>query len=1057
MKFSHFFVDRPVFATVLSIVITIVGGIAYFVLPVTQYPDIAPPTIVVSAQYPGASAQTIADTVATPIEQEVNGVEGMIYMYSQSTSDGSMSLTVTFELGTDLEQAQVLVQNRVAVAEPRLPEEVRRLGVTTRRNSPDILMVMHMLSPDNTYDQLYISNYALLQVRDVLTRLEGVGDIVIFGGSDYSMRVWLDPDRIASLGMTAGDVVAALREQNVQIAGGSLGQPPVQQPVAFQVNLELQGRLTDPAQFENIVVRTGEDGRFTRLRDVARVELGARDYVTNSYLDGKPAVALAVFQRPGSNALATSQGLRDAMAELARDFPEGLEYAIAYDPTEFIRESINRLIQTIFEALALVVLVIVLFLQTWRVAAIPVAAIPVSLIGTFAVMTIFGYSLNSLTLFGLVLAVGIVVDDAIVVVENCERNIRQGLSPREAAHRTMDEVGSALIATTLVLVAVFVPTAFIPGVSGQFYQQFAITIAAATVISTLNSLTLSPALCALLLKPRAQAAEDQAPPRPWRSPIKWFFYRFNQTFDLASRGYTAVVARAVRVGLIVMLVYAGLIALTGWNFTRVPTGFIPAQDQGYLIVAIQLPPAASLSRTDAVVERVEQIILDTPGMEHTAAFAGFSGATFTNASNAGAIFAVMEPFSERLPKGLTGDVVLNDLRGRLFQVQDAFVFALPPPPVQGIGTAGGFRMMVQDRRGRGTDVLEQGANALIGAANTTPGLTSVYTTFNTQTPQLFIDVDRTRAEILDVPLANVFETLETYVGSSYINDFNIFGRTFQVNAQADAPFRLTEADISRLRTRSSTGAIVPLGSIIEFRSIVAAERVPRYNLYPTVEVNGDTLPGFSSGQSIDSMERLAAEVLPDGLAYEWTDLAYQEIQAGDTAIYIFALAVLFVFLALAAQYESWSLPFAIVLIVPMCLLSAITGLILRGMDNNILTQIGFVVLIALASKNAILIVEFARQLQRQGRDRVEAAVEACRLRLRPILMTSFSFILGVVPLLIASGAGAEMRQALGTTVFFGMLGVTFFGLIFTPVFYVLIRTLVEGRRGAAEPQPLASD
>ncbi|MDJ0949387.1 MAG: multidrug efflux RND transporter permease subunit [Alphaproteobacteria bacterium] len=1056
MKFPHFFIKRPVFATVVSLFIMIVGGIAYFSLPVSQYPEVAPPTIVVTAQYPGASAQVIADTVATPIEQEINGVEDMIYMFSQSTSDGRMTLTITFELGTDLDKAQVLVQNRVQIAEPRLPEEVRRLGVTTRKSSPDLLLVIHMLSPDQTYDQLYISNYALLQVRDALLRVGGVGDINIFGARDYSMRVWLDPDKISSIGLTAADVIRALRQENIQVAGGSLGQPPLATPRAFQTALTLRGRLTEAREFEEIVVKTSEDGRVTKLRDVARIELGARDYVTNSYLDGKSAVAMVVNQRPGSNALATAEAIQATMVELEKDFPKGLAYEIIYNPTEFIAESIQELIRTIFEAVVLVVLVVLLFLQTWRASIIPIIAIPVSLIGTFAVMAAFGFSINNLTLFGLVLAVGIVVDDAIVVVENVERNLRDGLSPREAAHKTMDEVGGALISMTLVLSAVFIPTAFISGISGQFYQQFALTIAVATIISAFNSLTLSPALSALLLKEH-EGSHDT--PRATRRPLAWFYFQFNRGFEWLSAFYAAAVRAIVRrLSIPMLIVYAGLIGATAWGFTKIPTGFIPAQDQGYLITAIQLPEAASLTRTDEVINRAEQIILDTPGIVHTATFSGFSGATRVNASNAGAIFAVMAPFEEREEMGLSGDQILADLRTRLLAIQDAFIFVVPPPPVRGIGTAGGFKMMVQDRRGRGIDVLDQATNDLIAASRAEPGLTSVYTPFQANVPQLYLEVERTKAQMLNVPVENIFQTLEIYLGSSYVNDFNLFGRVYRVTAQADSPHRLERDDIARLRTRSLDGDIVPLGTVVDFRDVTGPDRSPRYNLYPAAEINGDTLPGVSSGEAIAKMERLAAEILPEGISFEWTDLAFQEKQAGNTALFIFPLCVLFVFLVLAAQYESWSLPLSIILIVPMCLASALGGVALRGMDNNILTQIGFVVLVGLASKNAILIVEFARALEREGRDRFEAAVEACRLRLRPILMTSFAFILGVVPLMIASGAGAEMRQAIGTAVFYGMLGVTFFGLLFTPVFFVVIRGLVGRRRagrdaGGARAQP----
>ena len=1039
MKFTHFFIDRPIFATVLSIVITIIGGISYFAVPVTQYPPVAPPTVVVTAQYPGASAQVIADTVATPLEQEINGVDNMLYMNSQSTSDGRMQLTITFKLGTDLEQAQVLVQNRVSIAEPRLPEEVRRIGITTKKNSPDMLLVVHMISPDDTYDQLYIGNYATLQIKDVLARLDGVGDIQLYGGSEYSMRVWLDPDRISSFGLTASDIVNALQEQNVQVSGGQLGQPPVASPQSFQINLQLLGRLRNPEEFENIIVKAGDEGRVVRVRDVARVELGARDYVTKGYLDGKPAVVMLVFQRPGSNALETAQNVQKSMRELSQGFPKGLEYRIIYNPTDFIAESIDELILTIFEAIALVVLVIVLFLQTWRASIIPILAIPVSLIGTFAVMAILGFYVNLLTLFGLVLAVGIVVDDAIVVVENAERKIRDGIDPKEASRQTMNEVGGALIATSLVLVAAFVPAAFGGGITGQFYQQFAIAIAVATVISTVVSLTLSPTLTAIFFKQKDEEANTSA---DRISPVQWFFDRFNQGFEWLNRYYTRCIGVVTRARVSMMLVYAVLIGLTAWGFMRVPTGFIPAQDQGYLITAIQLPQGASLSRTENVVKRAEQLILSTPGINHTASFVGFSGATRTNASNAGAIFAVMNSYDERAQQGLSADKVLGELYRRLGTIQEAFILVIPPPPVRGIGTAGGFSMMVQDRRGRGTSVLERAAYDLIAAANAEPGLRQVYTLFNASTPQLFVDVDRTRAEMLQVPLENLFRTLEIYLGSAYVNDFNLFGRTYRVTAQADGEHRLDREDIARLRTRSTNGDIVPLGSMVTFKDIAGPDRVPRYNLFPAVEVDGNTVPGFSSGQAIDAMERLAKKILPDGISFEWTNLSYQQKQAGNAIVFLFPLAVLFVFLVLAAQYESWSLPLAIILIVPMCLFSALGGVWLRGMDNNILTQIGFIVLVGLASKNAILIVEFARQLEGQGRDRFEAALEACRLRLRPILMTAFSFILGVTPLLLATGAGAEMRQAIGTAVFYGMIGVTAFGLLFTPVFYVLIRGMV---------------
>ncbi|MEO1192580.1 MAG: multidrug efflux RND transporter permease subunit [Pseudomonadota bacterium] len=1054
MNISSFYIDRPIFATVLSLVVVIVGGLSYFTLPVAQYPEIAPPTIVVTASYPGADAETVANTVATPIEQELNGVENMLYLFSQSTSTGQLRMTITFALGTNLDDAQVLVQNRVATAEPRLPEEVRRLGVVTQKSSPDLMMVVHLRSPDESLDQLYISNYGLLQIRDVLQRVDGVGQVQMFGARDYSMRIWLDPDRIAALGMTAGEVVTAIRGQNVQVAGGTLGQPPTPDPAAFHTPIVLQGRLSEVEQFESIVVKATSDGQIVRLSDVGRVELGALDYTTNSYLNGKPAVALAIFQRPGSNALETADALLATMAELSESFPEGLAYEVVYNPTEFIAESISELIKTIFEAVALVVLVVLVFLQTWRASVIPIVAIPVSLIGTFAVMAAFGFSINNLTLFGLVLAVGIVVDDAIVVVENVERNLADGLSPKEAAHKSMREVGGAIIAISLVLVAVFVPTAFIGGISGQFYSQFALTIAVATILSAFCSLTLSPALSAILLRPHRPAGKGS-----YWNPISLFFRGFNWAFARLGRFYSALIAAVIRVGVVMLLIYSGLIALTVWAFLQVPTGFIPNQDQGYIITVVQLPAGASLARTDAAMKQVEGILQRTPGVKNTVVFAGFNGATFTNASNAGVIFSALEPFSERASQGLTAEAIIGSTYPRMAPVMDAFVITIAPPPVRGIGNAGGFKMMIQDRRNRGLEALAEAAQGMAAAANADPRLVGVFTPFQVGTPKLFVDLDRARARLLNVDVATIFETLETYLGSSFVNDFNLFGRTYRVTAQADGPFRLTEADIARLRTQSNDGASVPLGSLVTFQYQSGPDRVPRYNLYPAAEVQGSTMPGVSTNESLAILAGLAAQNLPFGFDFEWTELSYQAAQASGAELYIFPLCVLFVFLLLAALYESWTLPLAIVLIVPMCLLSAVAGLAWSGLANDILAQIGFVVLIGLASKNAILIVEFARQLEDQGRDRFEAAVEACRLRLRPILMTSFAFILGVVPLVIASGAGAEMRVVLGTTVFFGMLGVTFFGLLFTPIFYVLLRGLVVrlgGEEKRAAPESLES-
>jgi HAE1 family hydrophobic/amphiphilic exporter-1 len=1050
LRLGHFFVDRPIFASVLSIVMILLGALAFLRLPVAQYPDVAPPTIVVRASYPGADAETVAATVATPLEQEINGVENMLYMSSYSSSDGAMSLTVSFEIGTDLDLAQVLVQNRVAIAEPRLPEAVRRQGVTTVKSSPDLMMVVHMLSPDESYDQLYVSNYARNAVRDLLLRLDGVGDVILFGEREYAIRVWLDPDRLASYGLTAGDAVAALREQNVQVSGGALGAPPSPADQAFQLIVTTQGRFDDPRQFRDVIVKTGDDGRLIRLRDIARVELGARDYITNSYLNGKPAVALAIFQRPGTNALKTAKDILATMERLKQDFPAGIAYQVVYNPTEFIAQSIEAVYWTIVEAVALVVLVIVVFLQTWRSAVIPIIAIPVSLIGTFAVMAAFGFSINTLTLFGLVLAIGIVVDDAIVVVENVERNIRAGMAPTDAAKTTLDEVGMAVVAIALVLSAVFIPTAFVPGISGQFYRQFALTIAASTILSAFNSLTLSPALAALLLK-----AHDGTPPRSMAARLgRAFARRFNAGFAALSERYATAVERVVGRKVVVLALYGGLAAATLWVADRVPRGFIPVLDQGYAIVVVQLPEGASLARTDAVTLRASAIVEQTPGVKDAVAFAGFSGATFTNASNAAVIFAGFRPFDERLAEGRTSNAIVADLFGRLQAIEEAFIIAIPPPPVSGIGTAGGFKMQLQERVGADVDRVLATAYDLIGRARGEPGLIGVFTTFSASSPQVFLEIDRDKARMLNVPLANVFETLEANLGSAYVNDFNAFGRVYQVRAQADQRFRAEQADIARLKVRSTTGALVPLGTLVEIRDVTGPDLIQRYNMFTSVPIQGDTAPGVSSSAALDVVERLAAETLPQGMGFEWTDLAFQERQTGTSAVAMFALAVVFVFLVLAAQYESWALPLAIILIVPMSVLAALLGVMARGFDNNILTQVGLVVLIGLAAKNAILIVEFARQEEDQrGRDPEAAVVEACRRRLRPILMTAFAFILGVVPMVVASGAGAEMRQALGTAVFFGMLGVTVIGLFLTPVFYVVLRAVVRRLRGERRSAP----
>ncbi len=1042
MNLGSLSVNRPILAMVMSIVLIIVGALAYTTLPVSEYPEVAPPTVVITTQYPGASAQTVSETVATPIEQEINGVEDMLYLYSQATSNGQLNITVTFKLGTDLDKAQVLVQNRVAIAQPRLPEEVQRNGVVTRKNSPDLMMVVFMLSPDDTYDQLYISNYALRNVRDQLLRLDGVGDIQIFGARDYSMRLWLDPDKIANLGMTAGDVIAAIRAQNIQIAGGQIAEPPISDR-AFSPNLTFTGRLKDQSEFGNIVIKAGSDGRIVRLRDVARIELGALSYTTNSFLLKKPAVALAVSQRPGSNALATADAIAKTMAKLKTEFPKGLEYNIGYNPTEFIAQSVHELIKTIYEAMVLVVIVVLVFLQGWRPAIIPIIAIPVSLVGTFAVMAALGFSINNLTLFGLVLAVGIVVDDAIVVVENVERHLAEGKSRREAALLTMTEVGGALISIALVLCAVFVPTAFIGGISGQFFQQFAVTIAVATAISCFCSLTLSPALASMILEQH----HEKKPPASWNVVARgWnaFTGVFNRGFDRLSHAYGTAAGFVIHHLALMLVVYAALIGTAGWLLYATPQGFIPAQDRGYVIVVVQLPGAASLSRTTEIVREIERIALEVPGVVRVPSFAGFNGATRTQASNAAALFPVFADAEERAKQGHTATQITAELRKRLATIEGALVIVVPPPAVSGIGTGGGFAMRILDNQGRGPDLLEKATDELVNAARRAPGLTSVFSPFTANTPQVFVDIDRQKAQMLNVPIANVNDAIQTYFGSSYVNDFNILGRTYHVTAQADLPFRKERADLARLQTRNADGNMVLLGSVVNFKDMAGPDRVPRYNLYPASELQGDTLPGVSSATALNTMKKLADDTLPSGFSFEWTDLSYQQVTAGNSGLYVFPICVLFVYLVLAAQYGSWSLPFAVILIVPMCLFAATIGVRIMGQDINILTQIGFVVLVGLAAKNAILIVEFARDIEQEGRDQLEAVIEACRLRIRPILMTSFAFILGVLPLVISSGSGSEMRQAVGVAVFFGMIGVTIFGLIFTPIFYILIRRLFPG-------------
>ena len=1051
MNFSHYFISRPIFATVLSVLILIVGSAAYFALPVSQYPEIAPPTISVSATYPGASAEIVASTVASPLEQSINGVEDMLYITSQSTGDGALSINVTFELGTDLDQAQVLVQNRVASATSLLPEIVQRLGITTQKRSPDLMMVIHMFSGDGSRDQLYVSNYASTQVIDRLSRIDGVGQARSIATREYSMRVWLDPERVAARGLTASEVISALSVNNVQVASGAIDQLPVAQQGAYEVSVETQGRLLEPAEFENIVIKTEDNGAQIRMRDVGRVELGALDYSTNGYLDDQAALPIAIFQSPGSNALDTANELKATMAEAAENFPPGVNYDIIYNPTEFIAQSVEAVYETLFEAVLLVVLVILVFLQSWRAAIIPILAIPISLIGTFAVMTAFGFSLNNLTLFGLVLAIGIVVDDAIVVVENVDRYIAEGLKPRDAAFKSMSEVSGALIATSLVMMAVFIPASLVSGITGQFYQQFALTIAASTAISTLVSLTLSPAMAALFLKgdlgvktPRGLSGRVVD---VLKKPFQWFARGFNYLFRKLNRGYEWAVKGLLSVSAIVLLVYAGLVFLGVTQFQKAPAGFIPDQNLGYLITVVQLPAGASLSRSDAVVQDTIDTILEHPGVDHTAGFAGFSGATFTNAPNSGTIFVVLKSFPELEAQGITIGQVVQDLNKQLFAIKKARIFAIAPPPVRGIGSAGGFKMYVQDTRGRGLRALEDAAKELVGKANQDEALSRVFTFFDNASPRLYAEIDKVKAEQLGVTPDQINDALEIYLGSSFVNDFNFLGRTFRVTAQADGEFRDDPRDIANFRTRTAGGGMMPIGSVATFKDTTGPYRVARYNLFEAAAVQGSNSPGVSTGDALGKMESLAAE-LPNGFSFEWTELALQQKLASNSTFLIFSLSVVMVFLVLAALYESWVLPLAVVLIVPMSLLTAISGVLFRGMDNNILTQIGLIVLVGLASKNAILIVEFAKQAEERGLSTFDAALEAARLRMRAILMTSFAFILGVVPLMIATGAGSEMRQALGTTVFFGMLGVTIFGLLMTPVFYYVCRRCADRISGS---------
>ncbi len=1050
---SQYFIHRPIFAGVLSILIFLAGAIALFELPITEYPEVVPPTVVVTATYPGANPEVVADTVAAPLEQAINGVENMLYMSSQSTSDGSLNVTVTFALGTNIDDAQVQVQNRVARALPRLPEDVQRLGVTTEKSSPNLTMVVHLLSPESRYDMLYLSNFANLKVKDELARIEGAGTVRVFGAGDYAVRVWLDPEKVSALNMTTTDITQAIREQNRQAAAGTIGAQPNADANPFQLLIKVRGRLESLEEFEDIIVRVGSNGAITRLKDVARVELGSNSYALRSLLNNKPAAAVAIFQSPGSNAIQLSDDVRARMEELKANFPAGIDYDIVYDPTIFVRGSIEAVVKTLLEAILLVVIVVVLFLQTWRASIIPLVAVPVSLVGTFAVMHLFGFSLNALSLFGLVLAIGIVVDDAIVVVENVERNIALGKTPVEATKQAMREVTGPIIATSLVLSAVFIPTAFISGLSGQFYKQFALTIAISTIISTFNSLTLSPALAAALLKPH-DAKKD------WFSRLldsvfgRFVFAPFNRFFSGLSNAYMGLLKRLIRGAAIVMAVYVGLLALTVDQFQNTPTGFVPPQDKMYLIAFAMLPDAASLDRTDAVIQEMSEIALAHPGVESSVAFPGLSINGFTVASNSGVVFVSLKSFEERTTPDLSADAIAGQLNMQLGVIKEGFVAVVAPPPVLGLGTTGGFKLQIQDRANMGYERLFEETQKVLGQAYGTPELNpmSTFSFFKANVPQIQVDVDREKAKIHGVAISDIFQTLQAYMGSVYVNDVNLFGRTYQVNLQAEEGFRTDESQIDRLKVRNRDGEMVPLAAFVEVSNTSGPDVVTRYNNYPSADINSGPGMGYSSGQAQAAITEILDNSLPNGMAYEWTDLTYQQILAGDTTLYIFPLVVLLVFLVLAAQYESWGLPMAILLIVPMTLLSAFIGVGVAEGDNNIFTQIGLIVLVGLAAKNAILIVEFAKEKEDSGLATLPAVLEASRLRLRPILMTSLAFIMGVVPLVFSTGAGAEMREAMGVAVFSGMIGVTFFGLLLTPIFYKLVRRFSGGDKEDA-PSP----
>ena len=1037
MNISRFFIDRPIFAGVLSVLILLAGGLAMFQLPISEYPEVVPPSVVVRAQYPGANPQVIAETVAAPLEESINGVENMLYMQSQANSDGNLTVTVTFHVGMDPDKAQQLVQNRVSQALPRLPEEVQRLGVTTIKSSPNITMVVHLLSPDDQYDITYLRNYAVLHVKDQLARIPGVGEVQIWGSGDYAMRVWLDPRKIAQRGMTATDVVAAIREQNVQVAAGTIGASPSLPDVPLQLSVNAQGRLHTAEEFADIILKTSSDGGVTRLGDVARVELSAAQYSLRSLLDNQPAVGIGIMQSPGANALAISDQVRATMQALSAEFPPSVSSEIVYDPTQFVRASIEAVIATLLEAIALVVLVVIVFLQTWRASIIPLLAVPVSIVGTFSLLLAFGYTINALSLFGLVLAIGIVVDDAIVVVENVERNIAEGLSPREATYRAMREVSGPIVAIALTLVAVFVPLAFMTGLSGQFFKQFAMTIAISTVISAFNSLTLSPALAALLLKGHGEQPDRLT--RLMNRVLGGFFRRFNTLFGRASDRYAGGVSGVLGRKASFLGVYAVLLALTVGVSAIVPGGFVPAQDKQYLIGFAQLPNGASLDRTEDVIRRMSDIALKQPGVENAVAFPGLSINGFMNSSSAGIVFVALSPFDERRDPALSADSIAASLNQQFAGIKDSFVAVFPPPPVMGLGTMGGFKLQIEDRSGAGYAALDAAAQSFLAQARQAPELGPAFSAYQINVPQLDVDLDRVKAKQLGVSVTDVFDTMQIYLGSLYVNDFNRFGRVYQVRAQADAPYRSHPEDIGQLQTRNRAGDMVPLSSLVTVSPGYGPETVVRYNGHTAADINGGPAPGYSSDQAQAAAERIAEATLPSGMKLEWTDLTYQQILAGNAGIWVFPISVLLVFLVLAALYESLTLPLAVILIVPMSILAALTGVWLVGGDNNIFTQIGLMVLVGLACKNAILIVEFARELELQGVATVKAAIEASRLRLRPILMTSIAFIMGVVPLVTSVGAGSEMRHAMGIAVFFGMLGVTLFGLFLTPLFYVVLR------------------